>query len=399
MRLMTVAAVLVASVASAQSGVVTIPVTVAAGSHAFSLCAVAATGEACVGPLTQTVAAGTVQVIADHDLSSVVTGYRARVDGVTTDATVAAAFVADPVAPPPPPAGPTFPLVIDAGGPGDQYFSAGSIGDEGLGVDIAGTTNDVPYRTERYGSFAYNVPVPNGTYTVTLQFAEIYWTAAGSRRFNVTLEGQAVLSSFDIFAAAGARMTAHDRTFTATVSDGVLNVGFATVTDNASVAGLIIAAGAVVPPGPVDAVLSWSAWTGGAWSECIAGSQSRIETQTATIVTPAQNGGVTPALSASRTAIQPCAVAPPPPVVTPPVVSIAFGKGSCVVSLSAVASPDGTTGWGAQYRRNGANSGSRDTTSPYTRSVTMTSGDVLSVVWTKSGAATITQPLGVVACQ
>ena len=41
-------------------------------------------------------------------------------------------------------------------------------------------------------------------YTVRLHFAEIYWTAAGQRRFNVAINGTQVLTNFDIFATAGA---------------------------------------------------------------------------------------------------------------------------------------------------------------------------------------------------
>jgi hypothetical protein len=45
---------------------------------------------------------------------------------------------------------------------------------------------------------------PGGTYTVVLHFAELYFTSAGQRVFSVLANGQAVLSDFDIFAAAGA---------------------------------------------------------------------------------------------------------------------------------------------------------------------------------------------------
>lgn len=66
------------------------------------------------------------------------------------------------------------------------------------------------------------------------------------------------------------------------------------------------------PPTPVDAVVSaWSDWAGGAWSVCSNGTQTRTETRTRTVVTPA-NGGATPALSETRTASQPCTVTPPP---------------------------------------------------------------------------------------
>jgi hypothetical protein len=68
------------------------------------------------------------------------------------------------------------------------------------------------------------------------------------------------------------------------------------------------------PADPVDAVVSdWSAWMGGDWSACSSGTQTRTETRTRTVLTPAQNGGATPALSETRTASQVCTVPPPPP--------------------------------------------------------------------------------------
>jgi hypothetical protein len=73
--------------------------------------------------------------------------------------------------------------------------------------------------------------VSNGTYTVVLHFAEIYWTTVGSRLFDVTIEGNKVLDNYDIFQKVGAN-TATKETFTVNVTDGMLNINFsAAVTD------------------------------------------------------------------------------------------------------------------------------------------------------------------------
>ena len=69
---------------------------------------------------------------------------------------------------------------------------------------IAGTSDGTLYKTERYGNFSYDIPVPNGSYTVTLLFAEIYWTSAGKRVFNVSVEGQPAIQGLDIYATVGA---------------------------------------------------------------------------------------------------------------------------------------------------------------------------------------------------
>jgi hypothetical protein len=90
---------------------------------------------------------------------------------------------------------------------------------------IAGTDNDPLYRSERAAMTAYNFAVPNGTYHVKLKFAEIDFTAAGKRIFDVAAEGRPVVSGLDIFAAVGANH-AYVREFDTTVSDGTINLGF-----------------------------------------------------------------------------------------------------------------------------------------------------------------------------
>jgi hypothetical protein len=61
------------------------------------------------------------------------------------------------------------------------------------------------YQNECYGhDFAYTFPVPNGgPYLVRLHFAEIFDDGAGKRLENIAINGQPVLTDFDIFAAAG----------------------------------------------------------------------------------------------------------------------------------------------------------------------------------------------------
>ena len=91
----------------------------------------------------------------------------------------------------------------------------------------------------------YNVPVTNGSYTVMLDFAELYWNAAGKRVFDVTVEGQSMLQNFDIYAAAGGAQIALQRSATVTVSDGVLNIVGTASVDQAKFSAIEI-----VPSGP-----------------------------------------------------------------------------------------------------------------------------------------------------
>ena len=95
---------------------------------------------------------------------------------------------------------------------------------------IANTPDPTLYQSERYGDFSYQFAVPNGSYDVKLKFAEIYWSSAGQRVFNVAINGTTVLSDFDIVAAAGAPNTAIDKTFPVTVSSGSITIQFTTGT-------------------------------------------------------------------------------------------------------------------------------------------------------------------------
>src|SRR5882724_4265196 len=111
----------------------------------------------------------------------------------------------------------------------DTYASGGTAYQNGNA--IANSTDDPLYQSQRYGPLSYNIPIVNGTYNVTLKFAEIYYTTANMRIFNVSIEGTQVLSNFDIVASGGAN-TAVDRTFTTTVSDGSLTITLTAVQDN-----------------------------------------------------------------------------------------------------------------------------------------------------------------------
>ncbi len=104
---------------------------------------------------------------------------------------------------------------------------------------ISGTTLQTIYNTERYGSFSYAVPLAAGTYSVKFYFVELFHGSAGKRVFNVTMEGTSVLSNFDILANVP-KFTALEKTFTANVTDGVLNLNFVPVVDNATISAIEI---------------------------------------------------------------------------------------------------------------------------------------------------------------
>ena len=139
---------------------------------------------------------------------------------------------------------------LDAGGgaaapfAADSHVQGGSTYVSGNAVSTVGVVNPAPqavYQSERYGNFTYTLSglTPGVSYTLRLHFAEIYWTSAGARVFNVVVNGQSALSNFDIFAAAGGANKAIVKTFSAVAdTNGNVTVGFTTVKDNAKLSGL-----------------------------------------------------------------------------------------------------------------------------------------------------------------
>ena len=92
----------------------------------------------------------------------------------------------------------------------DAYYTSGTASSTTDTIDMSGLTNPAPqsvYKTSRYGNCTYTITnlTANATYWVRLHFAESYWGAAGSRLFNVSINGTTVLGAFDIFAAAGGK--------------------------------------------------------------------------------------------------------------------------------------------------------------------------------------------------
>jgi hypothetical protein len=89
---------------------------------------------------------------------------------------------------------------------------------------ILNTAQPALYQSERYGSTTYQFAVPNGTYVVTLKFAEICFTQRGERVFDVLINNTKVLSNFDIVAQTGGRFIPIDRQFSVNVSNGRITV-------------------------------------------------------------------------------------------------------------------------------------------------------------------------------
>ena len=117
---------------------------------------------------------------------------------------------------------------------------------------IANTTADALYQAERFGNtLRFVLPgVQPGIYTIELHFAETFHTGAGERLMDVTIEGETMLSNYDIFAEAGGMNTAVIEELTGIeVSDGILDIIFARAsnqTGSAKVSGIAITVASLV---------------------------------------------------------------------------------------------------------------------------------------------------------
>ena len=113
--------------------------------------------------------------------------------------------------------------VVDVSGDGVETITTSD--------PITGTDADLLYQSaQQGGNLSYDVGIANGTYDVTLHFAEIHYGGngngggEGSRVFDVSVEGNQAIGGLDVYAEAG-----HDAALTRTVegvevADGTLSI-------------------------------------------------------------------------------------------------------------------------------------------------------------------------------
>ena len=144
-------------------------------------------------------------------------------------------------------------IFINCGGPeyvsfsgdtfiADAYFSPAP-GTKYLGVGPIDNTNDeILYLSERYGNpFSYNIPLPDGDYTVNLHFAEVYSgaQAPGIRVMDISIESTTVLTGYDIISDVGYK-TAVIKSFSTPLNDGTLNIDFSATANNAKISAISV---------------------------------------------------------------------------------------------------------------------------------------------------------------
>ena len=135
----------------------------------------------------------------------------------------------------------------------DEDFSGGGTIDHANTINTSKVTNPAPaavYQSARVTAtagagttFSYTIGgfTANSSHTVRLHFAETFHTTAGSRVFNVSINGTQVLANFDIFATAGGQNIANIQQFTETANgSGQYVLTFTTDTDKALISGIEI---------------------------------------------------------------------------------------------------------------------------------------------------------------
>lgn len=108
---------------------------------------------------------------------------------------------------------------------------------------ILGTQDPNLYLSSRQGeTIAYQQPLANGTYSVTLRFAEDQWTQEGKRQFSVWIEDQQRIPVIDVVNDRdGRNMTSYDISVpNVELADGQLNIDFKAVTGNASISAIVV---------------------------------------------------------------------------------------------------------------------------------------------------------------
>ncbi|MBU3025147.1 malectin domain-containing carbohydrate-binding protein [Zobellia galactanivorans] len=202
----------------------------------------------------------------------------AKLDGVDITSTVDITFNPDEsnpaqeVAQSTEPLGPTL-LRINCGGPeatyegnlflADQHFDGPTeaytnplFTEEDTDMNAIFLTERISDNTKVKGPFSYKIPVTNGSYTVKLYFAEIYWGldnpeglegGVGSRIFNVTMEDTEVFTGYDLYKDIGAGKP-DTRMYDIEVSDGELTITFEASVNKPKVSAIeILGTGSVEP--------------------------------------------------------------------------------------------------------------------------------------------------------
>jgi len=144
----------------------------------------------------------------------------------------------------------------------DSYFTGGTAV-QGSVTHIWRTQDPIIYRNSRQGDFTYDIPLKPGVYELHLHFAETFYGpedagggGEGSRTITVRINGQLLLSGFDVLADAGGDRTADVKICTgiSPAADGRLHLSFSSANGAGMVSAIEILPGIAQRVRPVRIV-------------------------------------------------------------------------------------------------------------------------------------------------
>ncbi len=113
---------------------------------------------------------------------------------------------------------------------------------------VAGASVQAVYQNVRYNMDGYTLTVPDGTYAVTLQFNEPFYSQPGKRVFGAAIQGRQVLTNLDIFARVG-QNKALDFSFPdVAVTNQTLRITFSKEVEFPCIAGIVVEGGIRASP-------------------------------------------------------------------------------------------------------------------------------------------------------
>lgn len=86
----------------------------------------------------------------------------------------------------------------------------------------------------------YFVRLPNGFYNIKLMFAENYFNASGKRIFDVYVQGKLLVDNLDLYNVAGSKSAYNIALMDVEVTDGLLDIHFASEIENPLINGISI---------------------------------------------------------------------------------------------------------------------------------------------------------------
>lgn len=147
-------------------------------------------------------------------------------------------------------------IAVNCGGPAIGTFQTDAFFSGATAAYTDATMGSAELADMRYGlSFAYDLPIANGFYTVALEMVEPNKTGPGQRIFSVTVNGLST-KPLDLFALTGGQKILYALTVPALVANGDLHIQFTGTAGQNAVINAIYAApisftgSAVGPPGP-----------------------------------------------------------------------------------------------------------------------------------------------------